>query len=405
VDDSFDPRMETQKTPTQLLFASSMNDTDCFFYKKFKDYAMKMFAGDTNYFVTSMPCTIPLAPLMNGEPYAPLLKQSQIDDEMKVNPQKAKREYYNQPLAEHQDQMVRNAVIIRNSTLTMPMLNNFDNKSKFINSIDTARSGDNSIFSSMLVKRDEKYGYYGEIVNCINFIDTEKKKKKMNLKIDEQVDLIKENILLYNGENPDYINILGFLADAGAGGQGTSVADLLLHDWKDKSGQSHKGFIDDTHDLYKEDSKKYPNASRVFNLINPKKFKNQMCTELIELLEHDLIKFPKEYDGKGYLIVEEKDEKGNIELKERKLSLEEELALINIDIMKSELLSIHKIYDSEGNIIKYEAQDEHAHDDRFYTLLLKAHKLYELRRQDLLNANSKKTDYKNAPKCVSKVSF
>jgi hypothetical protein len=130
-----------------------------------------------------------------------------------------------------------------------------------------------------------------------------------------------------------------------------------------------------------------------------------MCTELIELLEHDLIKFPKEYDGKGYLIVEEKDEKGNIELKERKLSLEEELALINIDIMKSELLSIHKIYDSEGNIIKYEAQDEHAHDDRFYTLLLMAHKLYELRRQDLLNANSKKTDYKNAPKCVLKVSF
>jgi hypothetical protein len=85
VDDSFDPRMETQKTPTQLLFASSMNDTDCFFYKKFKDYAMKMFAGDTNYFVTSMPCTIPLAPLMNGELYAPLfiepsLKNNRIQE-------------------------------------------------------------------------------------------------------------------------------------------------------------------------------------------------------------------------------------------------------------------------------------------------------------------------------------
>ena len=388
VDDTFDPRMETQKTPTQLLFASSMNDTECLFYKKFKDYSMKMLIGDTNYFVTSMPCVVPLAPLMNGEPYAPLLKQSQIDDEMKVNPQKANREYYNKPLAEHEDQMIRNSVILKNSILSLPVLRNETNKSEFINAIDTARSGDNSIFSAMEIKRDPQFGYYGEIVNCINFIDTEKRKKKMNLKIDEQVELIKENILLYNGTNPDYLRILGFLADAGSGGQGTSVADLLIHDYKDKSGGNHKGFIDVTHDLYKEDDRKYPNASRIFSLVNPKKYKNQMCVELIELLEHDLIKFPREYDGKGSIVVEEVNKDGKVELIEKELSDEESLALVNIDIMKSELLCIHKIYDSEGNVTKYENPDTQAHDDRFYTLLLLAHKLYELRRNDLLGVKT-----------------
>jgi hypothetical protein len=403
-DDNFDPRTEKMKCPTQLLFASSMNDTECLFYKKFKDYSMKMFMGDSrNYFVTSMPCDIPLNPLMDGKPFPPLLKQSQIDDEMRVNPQKALREYFNKPTAEHEDQMIRNSVILRNSNPYLPELFNKDDKSLYIISIDTARAGDNSIFSVMKVNRHPQYGYYGEIVNCINFIDKEKKKKKMNLKIDEQVKLIQENLLLYNGKNPDYMNILGFLADSGAGGQGTSVADLLLNSWKDSEGVEHKGFIDDKHDLYKEDSRNYPNASRNFDLINPKKYRNQMCVELIELMEHDLIKFPREYDGKDYTVIEVENENGEIELKDRKITQEEQMSLINIDIMKSETCAIHKVYDSEGNVIKYTNPNDHDHDDRFYTLLLLAHKLYELRRNDLLSKDEDDFDWSKVKSCVSQV--
>jgi hypothetical protein len=165
-DDGFDPRMEKMKCPTQLLFASSMNDTECLFYKKFRDYAMKMFMGDTkNYFVTSMPCDVPLAPLMDGKPFPPLLKQSQIDDEMRVNPQKAQREYYNKPTAEHEDQMIKQATILRNSTFLFPELNNKDNRGIYITAQDSARAGDNSIFSVMKLCRDDNIGYYGEIVN------------------------------------------------------------------------------------------------------------------------------------------------------------------------------------------------------------------------------------------------
>ncbi|GCD10430.1 hypothetical protein [Clostridium tagluense] len=387
IEEAYDPRGEFQKCPTQLLFASSMNDRTCLFYRKFKDYSMKMFMGDSkNYFVTSMPCGIPLSPLMDGKPFPPLLKQSQIDDEMRVNPQKALREYYNIPTAEHEDQMIKNAQIIKNCTFSLPQLYNKDNKSKYILSSDPARSGDNSILSAMELCYDDTLGYYGNIVNCTNLIDTTKK-RKMSMKIPDQLTIMKEQILAYNGENvPDYENMEEFLMDAGAGGQPSGFADVFMEDWKDSKGNTHVGFIDETHDLYAEEAKKYPKASRRYKLINPKKYRMQMCVELIELMKADVIKFPKEYDNKGYVVEEVIDKDGKVEIKERKLSLDEELALINIDSMKSELTQIHTFKDSNGTVTRYANPDQHAHDDRFYTLLLLAHKLYEIRRKDLLRS-------------------
>ncbi len=405
IDEDYDVRIEKLKCPTQLLFASSMNDTECLFYKKFKDYTMKMIAGDKNYFVTSMPCDVVLNPLMDGKPYRPLLKQSQIDDEMRVNPQKARREYYNIPTAEHEDQMIKNAMIVKNSTFLLPELFNIDNKSKYILAADPARVGDNSIFGVMKICEDENVGLYGEIVNCVNFIDIGKK-KKMSMKIPDQLNLIKEYVLLYNGDGvPDYENLEGFLMDAGSGGQPSGFADNMLDSWRDKNGREHKGFIDSEHDVYKEEASKYPLAWRKFHLINPKKYRNQMCEELIELMSLDLIKFPKEYDGKDFVVVEAENDKGEIELKERKLSFDEKLALINIDIMKSELLSVHKFKDSVGNVVKYAVPDQHAHDDRFYVLLLLAHKLYELRRKHITEKPKNTTDWSKIPKCVSSVSY
>jgi len=343
-----------------------------------------MFAGDRNYFVTSIPCSVPLAPILDGEKCAPLLKQSQIDNEMRVNPQKALREYFNRPTAEHEDQMVKNANIIKNSTFLLPELFNVDNKSKYILGSDPARSGDASILSVMKVCYDEAVGYYGEVVNCINLIDITKK-RRMSLKIPDQVKIMQETVLAYNGEgNPDFQNLESFLMDAGSGGQPSGFADVFMEDWKDSKGKMHKGFIDETHDLYREEAKNYPNASRIFNLINPKKYRMQMCDELIELMSLDLIKFPKEYDTKGYIIEEVRNAKGEIELKEKKLSLDDEISLINIDAMKSELLAIHKFKDGNGTIVRYANPNQHEHDDRFYSLLLLAHKLYEIRRKDLV---------------------
>lgn len=387
-EDDYDPRVEKLKCPTQLLFASSMNDTECLFFKKFQDYALKMFMGDKRYFVTSMPCDLALHPHMDGKPFTPLLKQSQIDDEMRVNQAKALREYYNKPTAESEDQMIRSSTIIRNSTFLLPELKNEDNRSRYILACDPARVGDGSIIAAMKICQDDKVGIYGKIVNCTDMIDLGKK-KKMSVKQPDQIKMIHANILAYNGVKvPDYENIEEFLMDAGSGGGASGYADNMLDTWLDQDGIPHKGFIDDTHDTYKEDGINYPDASRKFKLINPKKYRMQMCEELLELVSLDLIKFPKEYNGKDYILVEETNENGEVDIVERKLSIEERVALINIDAMKSELLGIHIFRDKVGNVTSYANPNQHAKDDRFYTLLLLAHKLYEIRRKNMLKVDT-----------------
>ena len=397
IDDNFSMDMERQKCPTQLIFASSANDTECLFHQKFKDYSMKMFLGDKNYFCASIPCDVPLKPLMDGKPHPPLLKKQQVEDELRTNREKALREYYNIPCSDGgETQMIKRSQIIRNATLLLPEMANKTNKDKYIIAFDPARTSDNSIISVMKLCHNDVVGYYGEVVNCMNLIDIGKK-KKMSMKSTDQVKFLKQVVLDYNGVgNPDYENIIGLMVDPGAGGGGvTAYGDNMLDDWCDKKGIKHKGFLDDRFETYKEEISHYPNASNVIEFISPKKYRNDMCEELIKLIELDLIKFPKEYNGKGYVMVSE-DNNGEVEVKERKLSLDETLALVNIDIMKTETTSIHKMYDDQGNITKYalpKDKERTVHDDRFYTLLLLAHKLYELRRKDILVDNHEEVDF------------
>ena len=45
------------------------------------------------------------------------------------------------------------------------------------------------------------------------------------------------------------------------------------------------------------------------------------------------------------------------------------------------------------------------HDDRFYVLIMLAHRLYELRRGQIITTEEKAADYSSAPICVSTVEF
>lgn len=113
-----------------------------------------------------------------------------------------------------------------------------------------------------------------------------------------------------------------------------------------------------------------------------------MIDELLELLRIDVIKFPKEYNGKSEIpITIEGENKNEVEIQYRQLSLEEQIALINLDIMKSETTSIHKFENLEKTNVRYalpKEKEKLMHDDRFYTLIMLAHYLFELRRNDQL---------------------
>lgn len=392
---NFNTKRNRKNVPNQVIWASSAGDADHIHARTYKVYMKMMLAGSNDYFVADMPCDIPLAPLIDGEPVVPYLTQETIELEYKRNPQKAEREYRNKFQTDGgQTQMIKWNQIRRNESLVLPKMCATDKKERYILAFDPARSNDNSIVGVMEVKYDDNIGYYGEIATITNLIEIGQK-KKIPMKTPDQIKTLRQIIIDYNGKNDDYEGIIAFNIDSGSGGGGVgSFSDNLLEDWYDDQGKRHRGFIDKTFELYEGEIKNYPNASNKLNLISPQKYRHQMCEELIELMHLDLIKFPQEYNGKGNVSIQ----KGK-ELEVRNLSLEEEIALINIDLMKSELTSIHKLTNG-----KYHIPPEKARilkDDRFYTLLLMAHSLYELRREDALKKSRKKRDPKDITKLLS----
>jgi hypothetical protein len=116
-----------------------------------------------------------------------------------------------------------------------------------------------------------------------------------------------------------------------------------------------------------------------------------------------LISFTDEYDMKGHLNifenteVEYQDEKNNKKkeiqshAKTYKLSFDEELALKNIDLAKEELVNIFR-YDNKSGSVQYDlAPDKKSkmQDDRAYCLAMLGWYLQQLRRQNIINKQSK----------------
>lgn len=408
-DDSFNPETEKRKCPTQLVYASSQDDMTKMFYKHYKNFAKHMLAGDRDYFVADMICDCAINTFMNGKPYSPLLTKDKVDAAMKANPEKARREYYNQPTRDGGvNQIIKWGTIRRNETFYLPQLN-FEAGNRIVMAFDPARTNDNSILSMMRLTNDANYGYIGEIVNCVNFVDPNSS-KGYKLDSNRQLARIRENLALYNGQALDYENIEMLLVDAGAGGGGTSTyGDGLLNDWTDKNGRTHRGLIDKTNDIYKGYEEIYPNAVDKLRLLSPRKYKTQMVEEFIELMDLGVIKFPFEF--KQEYISFAKDDGDNQKMETYQLSTKEIVALQNIDIMKNEITSIYKYTNSANTSVTYALAKEkennpNFHDDRFYTVIMLAHYLYGLRRGQTVQSNpQEKFSFASAPRCVSSISF
>ena len=392
-DDAFNPETEKRKCPTQLVYASSQDDMSKMFYKHYKNFAKHMLAGDRDYFVADMICDCAITTYMKGKPFTPLLTQDKVDAAMKANPDKARREYYNQPTRDGGiNQIVKWGTIRRNETFYLPQLH-FEPNTRIALAFDPARTTDNSILSVMRIINDENWGYMGEIINCINFVDAASK-KGYKLDSNRQLSKIRENLLLYNGLSNDYDNVDILLVDQGSGGGGTSTyADGLLNDWTDKNGRIHRGLIDKEHDIYKGYDKIYPNAVNKLRLLSPKKYRTQMVEEFIELIDLGVIKFPYEYKQEFISMAKQIDTE-NQKIESYQLSLDEIVALQSIDIMKNEITAIYKYENAEKTartyaLSKEKESDPNFHDDRFYTIIMLAHYLYGLRRGQIITTKKK----------------
>lgn len=380
-----DVTLVPKQMPNQLLYASSASSTDTYFFRKYSDFAQKMFLGDKQYFVADINSDVVINATFNGKLYpVSLLSPETIDAAMRDNQEKAMREYKNIFTTEGSDnQIIKRAMIIRNSELRPPVLANDGNK-KFILAVDPARSNDNSVCTVGEIYMDENVGYKMRIVNNVSWTDLEKK-KKTPMKTPDQLKDFKRMLLNYNGvQSADYENIEMVLIDSGAGGGGMSAwGDGLLEDWKDEKGVTHKGLIDKTNDEYQSYIGKYQNAADKVRLLSPKKYKNEMFSALIEMIQLDLISFTESYDYKGEIVTT--DELG--ESARYKLTQEEELSLINLDLAKEELVSIYSFKSTNGSI-RYDLPPDKAnkmHDDRAYSIAMLAWYLQQMRRRNITN--------------------
>lgn len=405
--------------PNQKFYISSASSTDTEFYRLYREFSKRQLIGDPDYFVAHIDCEVAFHPTMHGEVISPLLMKSTVDSEMATNPEKARREYYCEFTTDAGlNAIIKRGTIVRNSETRVPLLFNDTGNKKFVIAYDPARSRDNSVILVMELYLDEHGEYKGRIVNCVNLLDVGKKRKSP-MQTPDQIKYLKELILDYNGNAPDYENIEAILIDAGSGGGGVNIADYLMEDWVDDKGNKHRGLIDKEYS--EEYVGKFPNAIDKLKLVSPTQYKSIIYEALIEMMNLDCISFTSDYDNKGYLTLFEVDDKlyesekkritadlqrqkvpevefnkkleeemkksSCIKTKMMRLDPYQEIALKNIDALKEEMVNmVRKKRDSGKD--SFELIPEKAnklHDDRSYCAALVAWFLQEKRAERIRN--------------------
>ena len=402
--------------PNQKFYISSASSTDTKYYKLYREFAKRQLMGDRDYCVVQVSCDVVLSPTIHGEVVNALLKKSDIETAVRTNPEKARREYYCEFTSDAGNEaIIRRGVITRNSETRVPLLYNDTNDKKFVLCYDPARSRDNSIITVFELYEDQE-GFKLRLVNCVNMVDISNK-RKMPMQTPDQVDYLRQLILDYNGEATEYSNIEAILIDAGSGGAGKVIADMLMPDWVDAKGKLHHGVIDKEMDaaLGTGYCRKYPNAIDKVKLIEPSKYKSIMYEAAIEMTNNNFISFTADYDNKGYLTFFQTDDVGTAKAKKEiedrlrkekvteeefafrlkeelkksslvksrtvKLDPYQESALANIDALKEELVNMRRIKRDSGKD-SFELIPEKVgrlHDDRAYTYVLGSFILMEKR--------------------------
>ena len=397
--------------PNQLLYCSSAGRTDQYFFKKYREFSIRMFAGDKRYFCADISCDVIINATVHNKLWpVPLLTQEKVDQAMREDKEAALREYKNIFTSEGGDgQIIKRADIIRNSIVRPPKLENNDG-GRWALFYDPARSKDNSVILGVEYYEDPVVGWKMKIQNVVNLIDIEKR-NKTPMTTPNQVKELKRLILTYNGDGyADYENILRIGIDAGSGGAGVQTSDFLWEDWEDEKGHTHRGLLDKEYSP--EAVRLYPNAiTDKLLLVQPTKYKVEMYRAAIEMMNLNLVEWPAEYDNRGYITltyeldtktgkktIREKDptekeykelSKKGIEIVREKydLSREEEIALKQIDAMKTELVNIYRFKQSSGNdrFDLAPSVSNKMHDDRAYVFVMACHFLQQLRREHLVN--------------------
>ena len=384
-----------QQLPNQIIYSSSAESMDSQLYDQYKLCALNMIAGNPDYFACDITCELSLHPMKDGKPYTPLLDQSKVDDALKKNEFRANREYFNKfDLSGGQDALVRRTTIIANSFAYHPVFENEDNESIYIITYDPSTKLDNSFVLISQLLLDEEKGYMLKLVGAFNLIEITPTGDKKVIQKPDQIEIIKNLILKYNGSVPDYENLGRIIIDAGSGGGGFDIAQFLLKEWQGSDGMRHMGLIDLEDKYLKEEQSKFPSAIDKLTMANFTADKVKMYTDTQDMINQGLVMFPKSLNLRSEMEFEIVDGEGNVTFQYEPMGTKEIAVLTELDLLKEELVGIQKT--KQGTNIRFDTmpskKSQGMHDDRADCCAMACHFLATLRREKMLDVGQKKKE-------------
>ena len=374
---SFDPEVYPPDIPNIRLYIGSASDTSSYFYGKYREGTKQMLAGNDKYFVADISCEIPKAPTVNGIPVTPLLSQVEIDRKMRENEIAANREYYNIfDSFNLEDCVVSRSDIFSNTEVFVPATIWGGTKHKYLISYDPASKVDNAPVLVMDIFLNDESRICGRCVHMENLVVTYGDGSKRPMRIDEQVGRLREMLWEYNGRDSavPYDNVT-ILLDAGSGGQASSICQELAKDWTDKQGRTHPGIFDENNEYSVRWAESYPHAIKgALKMVEPRKYRNALFEAAKLLVPQGAIKFPPACPKHDVLVFDDGSE--------RKLSKAEQASLIQMDLMKEEIVAMVRSKSPTTGAITYQLPPEKRnkmHDDRNYCFVLCCWEIKNLR--------------------------
>ena len=372
----FDGSIYPREIPNMLFYVGSASDTNSAFYALYKEGTKQMLAGNNTFFVADINCEVPKHPTVNGHKVAPLLKQATIDKKMRENEIVAMREYYN--IFDHfdlEDSVVSRSDILANTEVIPPGLSWGGKKHKYIITFDPAAKRDNSPVLITEIFKDDQDQYCARFIHMENFIVTYADGSKRPMRLDEQVKRFWELIYEYNGRDkvPAYENVK-VIIDLGVGGQAPALIQELCKDWVDAQGRTHHGIYDENNEDSVHWAESYPNAiPGVLIGVEPRAHRNDMFEAAKILVPAGAIKFPPPCPKYDTLVYDDGTEK--------KLCKAELNSLIQMDLMKEEMIAMTRFKSPSGNITyKLPPEKERKmHDDRNYAAVMACWYVKQLR--------------------------
>lgn len=391
--------------PNQKLFISSAENADSELFDEYELCFERMLMGDRSYFVVDLNCEHSLHPTMNGKPYRPLVSQLEVDDAMRLNPFRAKREYYNRfDDLSSENALISRMVIDKYAEAYVPVFKNTGDK-KYAILLDPSVKRDNAQLAVVELWKDEERGWMGRMVNMKNLVTIAPNGEKKIMMQKDQIEVLKEFILNYNSGVQDYDNIESIVIDGGAGGGGTILGQYLLGEWKGKDRKMHRGFIDLNDSDMKAYESEFPGACDKLTLFNFARDKTSLYNVTGEILSQGLLIFPQDQNARHEIEQELIDIDGEVKIKTIRLTAEESAVLSELELAKEELSSMERTK-TKDNRIKYdialERQKENMHDDRADVCAFACWVINQLRNADARPVQDDTSDmsvlYKNRNK-------